>query len=210
MSNNYYKSRTSKLKRKKRKNTSPIAKILITTFLLALFIYLIFNCSNIFSAKAYADPLPNQSNNNTVTEATGTGAIFQNYKANNLNTVSGYMKEQAHLLNNIERTDINTTLSMNYYDIVNLYPDSLNSANAFENNFLKYSNILPYSKKAAEEPLVSEIYNANISLINSIVSYNKLINSNSATENVIESSKNTVQNNFQTLTNLINNNINLF
>lgn len=196
------------LKKRNKKNNFSSFKIFGVIIVLAIIIYLILNCSNAFSTKVYADPLQNKTQS-SIKKLNGSAPIYQNYSPANLDTVSGYMKEQAHILKNIERFDVNTALSMNYYDIVNLYPDSINSANAFQSNFLKYSSILSSSERNAEEPLVNEIFSDNTSFINSIIQYSNLLHSG-ATANEILSAKSNVQNNFQTVTNLINKNINLF
>ncbi len=134
---------------------------------------------------------------------------YKNYSPPDLDSVSGYMKEQAHILKNIERFDVNTAISMNYYDIVNLYPDSVNSANAFRNNFLKYSNVLSLSQRSEEEPIVNEICSDNNAFIKAIINYNSLLHSGGTYSQIIQG-QNVIQNTFQNVTNLINQNINLF
>ena len=80
---------------------------------LAIVIYLIINCSNTFSTKVYASPLP--TSNNTIEKLNGPNPVYKNYSPPDFkNSVSGYMKVQAHILKNIERFDVNTAISMNY------------------------------------------------------------------------------------------------
>lgn len=190
----------------KKNSTSPL-KVLGFVTILVIVIYLIINCSNAFSTKVYASPLT--TNNNTIEKLNGPNPVYKNYSPPDLNSVSGYMKEQAHILKNIERFDINTAISMNYYDIVNLYPDSVNSANAFQNNFLKYSNVLSVSQRSEEEPIVNEICSDNNAFVKAIISYNALLHSGGTYSQIMQS-RNVVQNDFQNVTNLINQNINLF
>lgn len=199
--------KSNKLKGYNKRNSASPLKVLGFVIILAVVIYLIINCSNTFSTKVYASPLT--TNNNTIEKLNGSNPVYKNYSPPNLNTVSGYMKEQAHILKNIERFDINTAISMNYYDIVNLYPDSVNSANAFQNNFLKYSNVLSVSQRSEEEPIVNEIYSDNNAFVKTIISYNALLHSGGTYTQIIQA-KNVVQNDFQNVTNLINQNINLF
>ncbi|MFR5267103.1 hypothetical protein [Clostridium sp.] len=199
--------KSNRLRNYNKKNSASPLKVLGVVITLAIVIYLIINCSNTFSTKVYASPLP--TSNNTIEKLNGPNPVYKNYSPPDLDSVSGYMKEQAHILKNIERFDVNTAISMNYYDIVNLYPDSVNSANAFRNNFLKYSNVLSLSQRSEEEPIVNEICSDNNAFIKAIINYNSLLHSGGTYSQIIQG-QNVIQNTFQNVTNLINQNINLF